>query len=101
MKKFFLTTILALAAAGVADAACLPGLAGRQVARTRTVTTAKQTVKVEPKTVTVEKTVLVPTKVQTTETRLVATPGPVVTETRTKATLRGRLFGAQTCATCK
>lgn len=98
MKKFFLTSLVAVLACGVADACPTLGLAR---ARTKTVTTTKQTIKLEPKTVVTEKTVLVPTKVQVTETKLVPTPGPTVTETKIKTTLRGRVLGAIPCPGCK
>lgn len=94
MKKFLCAIAALVATATFADAC--PTL-GRGL-RTRTVTTTKQTVALEPKTVVAEKTVFVPQRIQVAETKLVPTPATVTT---VRARVRGVLLGVGTCAGCK
>lgn len=91
--KWLLLIATVVTCGSTAKAACpFSGL------RTRTVTTTKQAVKLEPKTVVAEKTVLVPTKVQVAETKLVPTPATVTT---VRSRVRGILRETLPCPNCK
>lgn len=94
MRWFLLLIATAVLSGSTASACPTPG----QRLRAKTVTTTRQAVKLEAKTVVAEKTVLVPQKVQVAETKIVPTPSTVTT---VRSRVRGILRETLPCPSCK